>query len=60
MFEYLNAVGSLTVNEDNRLRLQLEKEKENHQKQLAKITSEIGSIKEAMARVAAKGEVKPL
>ena len=37
MFEYLNAVGSLTVNEDNRLRLQLEKEKENHQKQLEKI-----------------------
>jgi hypothetical protein len=37
MFEYLNAVGSLTVNEDNRLRLQLEKEKENNQKQLEKI-----------------------
>jgi hypothetical protein len=36
-FEYLKAVGSLTVNEDNRLRLQLEKEKENNQKQLEKI-----------------------
>ena len=58
MFEYLKAINFLTINWENKLRLQSEKEKKNHQKQLAKITSEIDSIKEeeAMARVIAKGE----
>ena len=61
MFEYLKAVDNLTINEKNKLRLQLEEEKEDHKKQLEKITSEIDSIKEeAMTRVIAKGEVKPL
>jgi hypothetical protein len=37
-----------------------EKEKENHQKQLEKITSEIELIKEVVAKATAKGELKPL
>jgi integrase/recombinase XerD len=58
--EYKKAISDLTINEENKLRLQVEEEKTNSQKQLEKITAEIDSIKEAMARVIAKGEVKPL
>jgi hypothetical protein len=40
--------------------LKLKEEKEDHQRRLEKITAEIDSIKEAMAKVMASGEVKPL
>jgi hypothetical protein len=49
MIEYLKAIDFPTINEENRLRLQLEEEKTNSQRKLAKITAEIDSIKEAMA-----------
>jgi hypothetical protein len=58
--EYKKAISDLTISEENKLRLQVKEEKTNSQKQLEKITSEIDSIKEAMARVIAKGELKPL
>ena len=58
--EYKTAIPILTINEENRLKLKLKEEKEDHQKQLEKITVEIDSIKQAMARVMAAGEVKPL
>jgi hypothetical protein len=37
-----------------------EEKKTNNQKQLEKITAEIDSIKEAVKKVTAKGELKPL
>ena len=58
--EYKTAIPILTINEENRLRLQLEREKEDHQKQLEKITSEIDSIKEVVDKLTAKGDLKPL
>jgi hypothetical protein len=54
------AVDYLTINEDNRLGLKLEEEKTRNEQTLQKLTSEIDSIKEAMAKVIASGEVKPL
>ena len=58
--EYKKAIPDLTISEENKLRLQVKEEKENSQRQIAKITAEIDSIKEVVARVLAKGEVKPL
>ena len=59
--EYKKAISDLTISEENKLRLQVKEEKTNSQRQLEKITAEIGSIKEeAMARVLAKGQMKPL
>jgi integrase len=58
--EYKKAINDLTISEENKLRLQVKEEKTNSQRQLEKLTAEIDSIKEAMAKVIAKGELKPL
>jgi hypothetical protein len=60
MFEYPKAVEFLTIDESNRLRLKLEEEKTRNEQALQRLTSEIDSIKEAMIKVLAKGEIKPL